>query len=71
MWHACLGHVHYKHMIAMSKDNLIPEFDINLEKCNTSLLTKITRQHFKEVKRYSNVLKLIHSDLSDFHATPS
>ncbi|GKB33376.1 zinc finger, CCHC-type containing protein [Tanacetum coccineum] len=34
MWHARLGHVHYKRMLAISKDNLIPEFNITLEKWN-------------------------------------
>ncbi|GJZ96713.1 zinc finger, CCHC-type containing protein [Tanacetum coccineum] len=34
MWHARLGHVHYKGMLPMSKDNLIPEFDITLGKWN-------------------------------------
>ncbi|GJY24066.1 zinc finger, CCHC-type containing protein [Tanacetum coccineum] len=32
MWHARLGHVHYKRMLVMSKDNLIPNFDITLGK---------------------------------------
>nr|GEY11453.1 zinc finger, CCHC-type [Tanacetum cinerariifolium] len=58
-------------MLPMSKDNLIPEFDTTLEKCNTFMLTKITRQPFKDIKRDSNVLELIHRDLCDFHATPS
>ena len=49
MWHAWLGHVRYKRMTATSKDYLIPEFDINLEKCNTCMLTQITRQPFKEI----------------------
>ncbi|GJV00252.1 zinc finger, CCHC-type containing protein [Tanacetum coccineum] len=71
MWHARLGHVHYKRMLAMSKDNLISEFDITLEKCNTCMLTKITIEPCKEIKRDSNVLELIHSDLCNFHATPS
>ncbi|GJS16862.1 zinc finger, CCHC-type containing protein [Tanacetum coccineum] len=71
MWHARLGHVHYKRMLAMSKDNLIPEFDITLEKCNTCMLTKITRQPFKDIRRDSNVLELINSNLCDFHTTPS
>ncbi|GKC11427.1 zinc finger, CCHC-type containing protein [Tanacetum coccineum] len=71
MWHARLGHVYYKRMLAMSKDNLIPKFDITLEKCKTCMLTKITRQHFKDIKRDSNVLELIHNDLCDFHATTS
>ncbi|GKA23743.1 zinc finger, CCHC-type containing protein [Tanacetum coccineum] len=71
MWHARLGHVHYKRMLAMSKDNLIPEFDITLGICNTCMLNKITRQPFRDIKRDSNVLELIHSDLCDFHATLS
>ncbi|GJV44926.1 zinc finger, CCHC-type containing protein [Tanacetum coccineum] len=71
MWHASLRHVHYKRMLAMSKDNLIPEFDITLEKCNTCMLTKITIQPFKDTKRDYNISELIHSILCDFHATPS
>ncbi|GKC58373.1 zinc finger, CCHC-type containing protein [Tanacetum coccineum] len=32
LWHARLGHVHYKRMLEMSKDDLIPAIDENLEK---------------------------------------
>ncbi|GJW26673.1 zinc finger, CCHC-type containing protein [Tanacetum coccineum] len=32
LWHARLGHVHYKRMLEMSKDNLIPAIDENPEK---------------------------------------
>ncbi|GJY79526.1 zinc finger, CCHC-type containing protein [Tanacetum coccineum] len=71
MSHARLGKFHYQRMLAMFKDNLIPEFDITLEKCNTCMVTKITRQPFKDIKLDSNVLELIHSDLCDFHATSS
>ncbi|GJS43237.1 zinc finger, CCHC-type containing protein [Tanacetum coccineum] len=71
LWHARLGHVHYQRLHDMSKDNLIPSFDKNMEKCNTCMLTKITRQPFKDIKRNSVLLELIHSDLCDFHATPS
>ncbi|GJW30670.1 zinc finger, CCHC-type containing protein [Tanacetum coccineum] len=35
------------------------------------MLTKITRQPFKSITRKSVILELIHSDLCDFHATPS
>ena len=35
------------------------------------MLTKITKQVFPNVVRKSKVLELIHSDLCDFHATPS
>ncbi|GJU96091.1 RNA-directed DNA polymerase, eukaryota, reverse transcriptase zinc-binding domain protein [Tanacetum coccineum] len=71
LWHARLGHVHYQRLHDMSKDSLIPSFDKNMEKCNTCMLTKITRQPFKDIKRNSVLLELIHSDLCDFHATPS
>ncbi|GJZ74695.1 putative ribonuclease H-like domain-containing protein [Tanacetum coccineum] len=35
LWHARLGHVHYKRMLEMSKDDLIPAIDENLEKYTT------------------------------------
>ncbi|GJY47962.1 zinc finger, CCHC-type containing protein [Tanacetum coccineum] len=65
------GHVHYKRMLEMSKDDLISAIDENTEKCSTCMLTKITRQPFKSITRKSVILELIHSDLCDFHATPS
>ncbi|GJY46845.1 zinc finger, CCHC-type containing protein [Tanacetum coccineum] len=34
LWHARLGHVHYKRMLEMSKDGLIPAIDENPKKCN-------------------------------------
>ncbi|GJX42308.1 zinc finger, CCHC-type containing protein [Tanacetum coccineum] len=33
LWHARLGHVHYKRMFEMSKDELIPAIDENPDKC--------------------------------------
>ncbi|GKD29447.1 zinc finger, CCHC-type containing protein [Tanacetum coccineum] len=33
LWHARLGHVHFKRMQDMSKDGLIPAFDMDTEKC--------------------------------------
>ncbi|GJT38996.1 zinc finger, CCHC-type containing protein [Tanacetum coccineum] len=69
--HARLGHVHFKRMQDMSKDGLIPAFDIDTEKCKTCMLTKITKKPFQNVKRETEVLELIHSDLCDLHATPS
>ncbi|GKC97679.1 zinc finger, CCHC-type containing protein [Tanacetum coccineum] len=55
----------------MSKDGLIPPFDIDTEKCKTCMLTKITKNPFQNVKRKTKVLELIHSDLCDLHSTPS
>ncbi|GJS57367.1 zinc finger, CCHC-type containing protein [Tanacetum coccineum] len=34
IWHARLGHVHFKSMQDMSKDGLIPAFDMDIEKWN-------------------------------------
>ncbi|GJU52732.1 zinc finger, CCHC-type containing protein [Tanacetum coccineum] len=55
----------------MSKDGLIPTFDMDTEKCKTCMLTKIAKKPFQNVKRETEVLELIHSDLSDLHVTPS
>nr|GFA68913.1 zinc finger, CCHC-type [Tanacetum cinerariifolium] len=71
LWHARLGHVHYKRMLEMSKDDLIHAIDENPEKYTTFMLTKITRQPFKSITRKSVIPELIHHDLCDFHATPS
>ncbi|GKC08734.1 zinc finger, CCHC-type containing protein [Tanacetum coccineum] len=71
LWHARLGHVHYKRMLEMSKNDLIPAIDENPKKCTTCMLTKITRKPFQSIPRKSVILELIHSDLCDFHATPS
>ena len=56
LWHARLGHVHYYHMINMSKEWLFPTFDINSEKCSTCMLTKMIRQPFKSIERNFVVL---------------
>ncbi|GJV22400.1 zinc finger, CCHC-type containing protein [Tanacetum coccineum] len=71
LWHARLGHVHFKRMQDMSKDGLIPAFDMDTEKCKTCMLNKITQKPFQNVKRETKVLELIHSNLCDLHATPS
>ncbi|GKA82241.1 zinc finger, CCHC-type containing protein [Tanacetum coccineum] len=71
IWHARLCHVHFKRMQDMSKDGLIRAFDIDTEKCKTCMLTKITKKPFQNVKRETEVLEMIHSDLCDLHVTPS
>ncbi|GKE32663.1 zinc finger, CCHC-type containing protein [Tanacetum coccineum] len=58
--HARLGHVHYKRMLEMSKDDIITAIDENPEKCTTCMLTKIARQPFKSIARKSVILELIH-----------
>nr|GEW47574.1 zinc finger, CCHC-type [Tanacetum cinerariifolium] len=49
LWHACLGHVHYKRMLEMSKDDLIPTIDENPKKCITCMLMKITGKLFQRI----------------------
>jgi hypothetical protein len=71
LWHARLGHVHFRCLLLMSKGELIPSFDVTNSACYICQLNKITRQPFPGVKRSSSVLELIHSDLCDFHSTPS
>ncbi|GJT08776.1 zinc finger, CCHC-type containing protein [Tanacetum coccineum] len=71
LWHARLGHVHFKMMQDMSKDGLISAFNMDTEKCKTCMLNKITKKPFQNVKRKTEVLELIHNDLCDLHATPS
>nr|GEV68679.1 zinc finger, CCHC-type [Tanacetum cinerariifolium] len=70
LWHARLGHVHFKRIQDMSKYGLIPAFNLDTEKCNTCMLTKITKKPFQNVKRITKVLELIHNDLCDLYATP-
>ncbi|GJV55693.1 zinc finger, CCHC-type containing protein [Tanacetum coccineum] len=61
----------FKRMQDMSKDELILAFNMDIEKCKTCMLTKITKKPFQNVKRKTEVLELIHNDLYDLHATPS
>ncbi|GKA15360.1 zinc finger, CCHC-type containing protein [Tanacetum coccineum] len=42
LWHAQLGHVHYKRMLEMSKDDLIPVIDENPEKCTMEALNLLS-----------------------------
>nr|GEU90248.1 zinc finger, CCHC-type [Tanacetum cinerariifolium] len=66
-----LGHVHFKRMQDMSKDGLISAIDMDIEKCKTCILNKLTKKPFQNVKCEAKVLELIHSDLCDLHATLS
>ncbi|GKB97740.1 zinc finger, CCHC-type containing protein [Tanacetum coccineum] len=58
-WHARLDHVHFKRMQDLSKDGLIPAFDMDTEKCKTCMLTKITKKPFQNVKCETEVLELL------------
>nr|GEX73419.1 zinc finger, CCHC-type [Tanacetum cinerariifolium] len=49
LWHARLGHVRYKRLLDMSKDDLIPAIDENPEQYTTCMLTKIIRKPFQRI----------------------
>ncbi|GJS12170.1 zinc finger, CCHC-type containing protein, partial [Tanacetum coccineum] len=73
LWHARLGHVHYKRMLEMSKDDLIPAIDENTEKCRITheTTTPYTPQQNCVTERKNRALKemvnfmLSYSGLSD------
>ncbi|GJR03010.1 retrovirus-related pol polyprotein from transposon TNT 1-94 [Tanacetum coccineum] len=53
----------------MFKDGLILAFDMDTEKCKTCMVNKINKKPFQNVKRETEVLKLIHSDLCDLFSS--
>ena len=71
LWHCRLGHLNYRKLNEMHKLELLHVLNSNIDKCNTCMLTKITRNPFPKVKRSTRMLELIHSDVCDFHSTPS
>ena len=56
LWHYKLGYLNYRKLNDMYKLDLIPVFNNNIEKCNTCMLTKITRNPFPKVKRKTKLL---------------
>ena len=69
--HNRLSHVNCKRMHEMMKFDLLSCCDKNEEKCNTCMLTKVTRSPFLKIERTSKMLDLIYSDVSDLHGTPT
>nr|GEV93595.1 zinc finger, CCHC-type [Tanacetum cinerariifolium] len=62
LWHARLGHVHYKRMLKMSKDDLIPAIDENPKKCTTSLYTP--QQNSMAERKNRSLKEMVNSMLS-------
>nr|GEU35962.1 zinc finger, CCHC-type [Tanacetum cinerariifolium] len=62
LWHARLGHVHYKRMLEMSKDDLIPAIDENPKKCTTSPYTP--QQNGVAEKKNKALKEMVNSMLS-------
>jgi len=68
LWHNRLEHVNYKRLKEMSRLELTPDMDENIEKCKTCMLIKITRSSFPNVQGMTKLLELIYDDLGDFIA---
>ncbi|GJS76340.1 zinc finger, CCHC-type containing protein [Tanacetum coccineum] len=83
LWHDRLGHVHYKRMLEMSKDDLIPAIDENMEKYDISRFCYVYLLHAKdeamdkfriyktEVElQQNNLIKTLRTDRGDEYYDP-
>ena len=67
LWHGRLGHVNLNSLRKLINMKHIPNFQINLKhKCETCVEAKLTRLSFQIIKRNTEQLDLIHSDICDF-----
>ncbi|XXG43377.1 hypothetical protein AAC387_Pa01g3427 [Persea americana] len=66
VWHGRLSHVNYDALRRLVNMECLPKcsFDSNI-KCETCVEAKLTRISFQSIKRTSEPLQLIHSDICD------
>ncbi|GJX07078.1 retrovirus-related pol polyprotein from transposon TNT 1-94, partial [Tanacetum coccineum] len=70
VWH--LGHVNFNSLHRLIKINSIPNFHIDSKyKCETCVEAKLTRTSFKSVKRTTEPLDMIHTDICDLKSLPT
>ena len=66
LWHCRLGHVNFDVLHRLINLNLIPIIQIDAKhKCETFVEEKLTMSSFQSVKRHTEPLNLIHSDIYD------
>ena len=66
LWHGRLGHVNYDTLRRLINLDRIPSFQIDLKhKCEICVKAKLTRSSFQTIKRNTEPLELIHSDVCD------
>ena len=66
LWHGRLGHVNFESLRRLIHLDHIPKFNFNSKyKCEICVEVKQTRTFFNNVKRISEPLELIHTDLCD------
>ncbi|GJU35661.1 retrovirus-related pol polyprotein from transposon TNT 1-94 [Tanacetum coccineum] len=72
VWHGRLGHVNFNSMRRLIKFNSIPNFHIDSKyKCETCVEAKLTRTSFKSVKRTTEPLDMVHTDICDLKSLPT
>ncbi|GJR98722.1 pol polyprotein [Tanacetum coccineum] len=72
VWHGRLGHVNFNSMRRLIKFNSIPNCHIDSKyKCETCVEAKLTRTSFKSVKRTTEPLDMIHTDICDLKSLPT
>ncbi|GJS01455.1 retrovirus-related pol polyprotein from transposon TNT 1-94 [Tanacetum coccineum] len=72
VWHARLEHVNFNSLRRLIKSNSIPNCHINSKyKCKTCVEAKLTRTSFKSVKRTTEPLDMIHTDICDLKSLPT
>ncbi|GJR60008.1 retrovirus-related pol polyprotein from transposon TNT 1-94 [Tanacetum coccineum] len=72
VWHGRLGHVNFNSMRRLIKFNSIPNCHIDSKyKCETCVEAKLTRTPFKSVKRTTEPLDMIHTDICDLKSLPT
>ena len=70
VWHGRLGQVNFSYIKKMVKLSVIPNLPLeNLRKCEVCVESKTTKKSCKLVKKESELLSLIHSDLEDLKNT--
>ncbi|GKA17179.1 zinc finger, CCHC-type containing protein [Tanacetum coccineum] len=65
LWHARLGHVHYKRMLEMSKDNLILAIDENPKKSGDAIFDE---NHFSSIPRPKDIIPNSYKSQRDDHS---
>ncbi|GJQ95174.1 pol polyprotein [Tanacetum coccineum] len=72
VWHARLGHVNFNSLHRLIKFNSIPNCHIDSKyKCETYVEAKLTRTSFKSVKRTTEPLDMVHTDICDLKSLPT
>ena len=72
VWHGRLGHVNYNSIKRLIKLEYIPKLNIDSNhKCPTCVEAKQTRLSFQTIKRNTEPLDLIHTDVCDLKSIPT